>query len=119
MGLILADLLARDGYAITALRCGKPYTEMSDAFFRIAGPGKQPAILYRKMSRDGGMTLSPSRRLLACYLAAPVVNQTCGVPLTPAFSIVVLRSGDDAKDLALSAVLKSCVTVTSFGLSRD
>jgi hypothetical protein len=50
------DALARDGYAITALRCGKPYTEMSDAFFRIAGPGKQAAILYRKVSTDGGMT---------------------------------------------------------------
>ena len=55
----------------------------------------------------------------AGYLAALVVNQICGVPLTPAFSIVVFRSGDDAKALALSAVLKSCVTVTSFALSTD
>jgi hypothetical protein len=55
----------------------------------------------------------------AGYLAALVVNQICGVPLTPAFSIVVFRSGDDAKALALSAVLKSCVTVASFALSTD
>jgi hypothetical protein len=49
------DALARDGYAIAALRCGKPYTQMSENFFRITGAGKQPAILYRKMSSDGGM----------------------------------------------------------------
>jgi len=58
-------------------------------------------------------------RAAAGYLAAVVVNQTCGVPLTPAFSIVVFSSGDDAKALALSAVLKSCVTVASFALSTD
>jgi hypothetical protein len=52
-------------------------------------------------------------------LAALVVNQICGVPLTPAFSIVVFRSGDDAKALALSAVSKLCVTVASFALSTD
>ncbi len=50
------DALARDGYVIAALRCGKPYTQMSENFFRISGAGKQPAILYRKMSVDGGMT---------------------------------------------------------------
>ena len=61
----------------------------------------------------------PPMEAPAGYLAALVVNQICGVPLTPAFSIVVLRSGDDAKAFALSAVLKSCVTVTSFELSTD
>jgi hypothetical protein len=50
------DGLARDGYAITAVRCGKPYTEMSENWFRISGGGKQPAILYRAMYRDGGRT---------------------------------------------------------------
>jgi hypothetical protein len=50
------DGLIRDGYAITAIRCGKPYTEMSDNWFRISGGGKQPAIFYRAMYRDGGRT---------------------------------------------------------------
>ena len=50
------DGLMRDGYAVAAIRCGKPYTEMSDAWFRISGAGKQPAILYRAMYRDGGKT---------------------------------------------------------------
>ena len=50
------DGLVRDGYAITAIRCGKPYTEMSENWFRISGGGKQPAILYRAMYRDGGRT---------------------------------------------------------------
>jgi hypothetical protein len=49
------DQLARDGYAITALRCGKAYTQMSQAWFRIAGPGKQPAILYRANHDLGGI----------------------------------------------------------------
>lgn len=48
------DGLVRDGYAIAALRCGKPYTEMTDSFYRITGPGKQAAILYRKVSMGGG-----------------------------------------------------------------
>jgi len=48
------DGLMREGYAITALRCGKPYTEMTDSFYRITGPGKQAAILYRKVSMGGG-----------------------------------------------------------------
>jgi len=48
--------LTRKGYAITALRCGKPYTQMTDSFYRISGPGKQAAILYRKVSVDGGKT---------------------------------------------------------------
>src|SRR5260370_38967054 len=63
--------------------------------------------------------VSAARTDAANYLVVLVVNQICGLPLTPAFSIVVFRSGDDAKALALSAVLKSCVTVTSFALSRD
>jgi hypothetical protein len=50
------DGLIRDGYAIAALRCGKPYTQMTDSFYRISGPGKQAAILYRKVSVDGGKT---------------------------------------------------------------
>jgi hypothetical protein len=49
------DQLTRDGYAITALRCGKVYTQMSQAWFRIAGPGKQPAILYRANHDLGGI----------------------------------------------------------------
>ncbi|MDB5423397.1 MAG: hypothetical protein JWQ29_813 [Phenylobacterium sp.] len=44
--------LARDGYQITALRCGKVYTETSQAWFRISGPGKQPAVLYRAQHRS-------------------------------------------------------------------
>jgi hypothetical protein len=50
------DGLIRDGYAITAIRCGKPYTQMSENWFRISGGGKQPAILYRAMYNDGGRT---------------------------------------------------------------
>jgi hypothetical protein len=49
------DALARDGYAITALRCGKPYIETSQAWFRISGPGKQPAILYRAHHNSDGI----------------------------------------------------------------
>jgi hypothetical protein len=49
------DALARDGYAITALRCGKVYTEMSQAWFRISGPGKQSAILYRAHNNSDGI----------------------------------------------------------------
>jgi hypothetical protein len=47
--------LARDGYAITPLRCGKVYTETSQAWFRISGPGKQPAVLYRAHHRTDGV----------------------------------------------------------------
>jgi hypothetical protein len=47
--------LIRDGYTITALRCGKVYTETSQAWFRIAGPGKQPAVLYRAHHRTDGV----------------------------------------------------------------
>jgi hypothetical protein len=47
--------LQQAGFSITALRCGKPYTQMSDAFYRIAGPGVQPAILYRAQYRDPGL----------------------------------------------------------------
>ena len=74
-----------------------------------------------RSSSYGGHVAPPILQATAAagYLAALVVNQICGVPLTPAFSIVVFRSGDDAKALALSAVLKSCVTVTSFALSTD
>jgi hypothetical protein len=49
------DALARDGYAITALRCGKPYIETSQVWFRISGPGRQPAILYRAHHNSGGI----------------------------------------------------------------
>jgi len=62
-GAVFAALM-RDGYAITPLRCGKAYTEMSQAWFRIAGQGKQPAILYRAhhsgdgvLSEDYGLRL--------------------------------------------------------------
>jgi len=74
-----------------------------------------------RSSSYGGHVAPPILQATAAagYLAALVVNQICGVPLTPAFSIVVFRSGDDAKALALSAVLKSCVTVTSLALSTD
>ena len=47
--------LARDGYAIAALRCGKPYIETSQVWFRISGPGKQPAILYRAHHNSDGV----------------------------------------------------------------
>ncbi|MBS0332515.1 MAG: hypothetical protein JSS35_07095, partial [Proteobacteria bacterium] len=43
------NALRRDGYSIDALICGKPYTKMSENWFRISAPGKQPAILYRSM----------------------------------------------------------------------
>src|SRR6266481_775337 len=73
-----------------------------------------------RSSSYGGHVAPPILQATAAgYLAALVVNQICGVPLTPAFSIVVFRSGDDAKAFALSAVLKSCVTVTSLALSTD
>lgn len=47
--------LTRDGYAITALRCGKVYIETSQAWYRISGAGKQPAILYRAHHNSGGV----------------------------------------------------------------
>jgi len=47
--------LARDGYGLAPLRCGKVYTETSQAWFRIAGPGKQPAILYRAHHTSDGV----------------------------------------------------------------
>jgi hypothetical protein len=46
--------LRRDGYTITALICGKPYTKMSENWFRISAPGRQPAILSRSMSVSTG-----------------------------------------------------------------
>ena len=49
------DALARDGYALSALRCGKAYLERSEAWFRITGAGKQPAILYRAVTTTGGV----------------------------------------------------------------
>jgi len=73
------DALARDGYAITALRCGKPYTQMSENFFRIAGAGKQPAILYRKMSSDGGMVSETYGLRLDNVLPPLVQGQTAPV----------------------------------------
>jgi hypothetical protein len=53
-GAVFAALM-RDGYAIAPLRCGKPYTQTSQAWYRITGPGKQPAILYRARHTDGGL----------------------------------------------------------------
>ena len=47
------DALRSKGYAIAALRCGRPYTKMSHNWFRIARPGHRPAVLYRKIARDG------------------------------------------------------------------
>lgn len=47
-------LLRRDGYAIAAVTCGKPYIKMSENWFRITKPGMQPAILYRSMSVSTG-----------------------------------------------------------------
>lgn len=47
-------ILRRDGYAIAAVTCGKPYTQMSENWFRITKPGVQPAILYRSMSISTG-----------------------------------------------------------------
>lgn len=48
------DGLARDGYQISAIRCGKPYLQRSEAWHRIGGGGKQPAILFRSLVTDGG-----------------------------------------------------------------
>jgi hypothetical protein len=99
--------MARNGHADCIARCpfsgAKRKTFARLEFFRF-GPKAEIA------AADGAA---------AGYLAALVVNQICGVPLTPACSIVVFTSGDDAKALALSAVLKSCVTVASFALSTD
>lgn len=53
------------------------------------------------------------------YFAALVVNQICGAPFTPAFSIAPFNSAEDMKAFAFSALRKSCVTVTSFGSSID
>lgn len=50
------DVFARlrgKGYRIAAVRCGKPYTKMSENWFSIQAPGKRPAILYRAISNDG------------------------------------------------------------------
>jgi hypothetical protein len=67
------DGLIRGGYAITALRCGKPYTEMTDSFYRIAGPGKQAAILYRRVSMGGGKS-SESYGLRLDNVLPPIVQ---------------------------------------------
>lgn len=48
------DGLRRDGYSITAVICGKPYTMMSENWYRLVARGKQPAILYRVMSVSTG-----------------------------------------------------------------
>lgn len=53
-GAVFARLM-RDGYQIVALRCGRVYTETSQAWFRISGPGKQPAVLYRAQHRTDGI----------------------------------------------------------------
>lgn len=39
--------LRQAGFTLAALRCGKVYTQQSEVWFRISGPGRQPAILYR------------------------------------------------------------------------
>lgn len=48
------DRLRAQGYRIAAVRCGKPYTKMSENWFAIAAPGKRPAILYRSAYFDTG-----------------------------------------------------------------
>jgi len=53
-GAVLAGL-ARDGFTLTPLRCGKVYTETSQAWFRIAGAGKAPAVLYRAQHKTDGV----------------------------------------------------------------
>jgi hypothetical protein len=50
------DRLRGKGYRITAIRCGKAYTKMSENWFSITAPGKRPAILYRAFSNDLGPT---------------------------------------------------------------
>jgi hypothetical protein len=62
---------------------------------------------------------SDSRARHRGYLAILVVNQICGGPLTPAFSIAAFSSGEATNALARSREWKTCVTVTSFGLSVD
>jgi hypothetical protein len=52
-GTAVFDVLRREGHAITPLRCGRPYTKMSHNWFRIAKAGYRPAVLYRKIARDG------------------------------------------------------------------
>jgi hypothetical protein len=47
------ERLRGKGYRIAAVRCGKPYTKMSENWFTIRAPGKRPAILYRAISNDG------------------------------------------------------------------
>ena len=39
------DALARDGYQIGAIRCGKPYLQRSEAWYRIGGGGHK--VTYR------------------------------------------------------------------------
>jgi hypothetical protein len=48
------NALQRDGYTLAAVTCGKPYIKMSENWFRISAPGRQPAILYRSMSISTG-----------------------------------------------------------------
>jgi hypothetical protein len=59
----------------------------------------------------------PAREI--AYFMLFVVIQTCGAPFTPAFPIAAFRSGDAAKALAFSTLLKSWMTVTSLALSAD
>jgi hypothetical protein len=87
----------------------------------------RPTIVLGAVGIEGDLSGSPltfrnahfrhhsaARTDMPNYLAALVVNQICGLPLTPAFSMVVFRSGDDAKAFAWSAVAASaCGTVAA------
>jgi hypothetical protein len=73
------DALLRDGYTLTALRCGKVYTETSQAWFRIAGPGKQPAILYRAQHSSDGVPSEDYALWLDNVLAPATPGQSAPV----------------------------------------
>jgi hypothetical protein len=73
------DALARDGFQITPLRCGKVYTENSSAWFRITGSGKQPAVLYRAHHNGDGLASEDYAVRLDNTLPPPLPGQSAPV----------------------------------------
>jgi hypothetical protein len=138
---VIADDVPRPAATHTVLErmvAARKLTEEQARGFGLAAAvyhlaDEQPALasairaaqIARLGNRRGDLSAraGPRKRTLdrepPVYLSALVVIQICGAPFTPAFSIVAFNSADAAKALAFSALRKSCVTVTSFGLSTD
>ena len=77
-GAVFARLV-RDGYTLTPLRCGKPYTQTSLAWYRISAPGKQPAVLFRGQHTFDGVLTEDYGLWLENILPKPEQGQTAPV----------------------------------------